>query len=123
MGRKAQVGEYAGGSKSGRSAAAGHGLRVGDLLYIAFGRDKTVVQFYEVVRASGSVVDMRQRKTEVSRVAGQNSFGLASPGDGFESDRIYSRHTGPSQMGGFWVDGVYARRFIRSAGIPCTLES
>jgi len=123
MSSKALLGSYACGVRSGRSSAARHGFRVGDVVYIACGHDKTIVQFFEVVRVAGGLVYTRQRKTEVTRVAGQIAWAFASPGDGFESDADGVQFVRPAPADSLSFDGHKARRYVGPAGVPCSIES
>lgn len=88
MSYSAPIGSYA--------STAGHGFRVGDLLYSAWGYDQTNVDFYEVVRVSKSTIWLQKRRAVITPGAGLSPMsGYSVPGDGFESERVFSRRVSP----------------------------
>lgn len=87
MSSSAPIGSFA--------STAGHGFKVGDLLYSAWGYDQTNVDFYEVVRVSKASVWLRKRLAAITPGAGLSPMsGYSTAADGFASEVVFSRRVG-----------------------------
>jgi len=72
--------------------------KVGDILYSSWGYDQTNIDFYEIVRVTGSMVVVRKLEKRVVRSSGSTDYVVPVPGQ--YSGAPLRRKFGPGWRGG-----------------------